>query len=73
MIIDHAHNKSLVVDSMSQAKDGLPKFINDFVSKISVNNNIIVVSNENDMNKVKNSMNLSNSSIISTPKGKTFF
>lgn len=63
------HNKSLVVGTMINENERATNYINDIVSKITVSNNIIVVSNDNEAHKIKNSINSSNSSIISTNKG----
>ena len=58
-----------MVRAMIQNNERASNYINDIVSKITVSNNIIVVSNENDAFKIKNSINSSNSSIISSQKG----
>lgn len=71
MNIEHHHNKSLVIGPAMVDKNGHPMtiYLNEIVSKNSnVSNNIIVVSNEKEMQQVKNTLESSNSSFMSTSK-----
>lgn len=63
----HSHNKSLVIATSASDKEAHPMaiYLNEIVSKNStVSNNIILVSSENQLNKVKNTLESSNSSFL---------